>query len=361
MLRAQRGRNNLFFRLFPPPKFLTMPAVGLDISDKIIRFAGLRAGVRGLELDVFGEISFPPGAIEEGFIKNKDVVVSALTTLRQKHNLRYVNVSLPEEKAYLFSIELPAMEIKDIRSALSFKIEENVPVKLADAIFDYYFIAPPIAGQPLKLGVAVTHTKVVQSYMDVVTDAGLTPLSLQVESQAVARVAIPKQRHLPESSAHIVVAVRDTKTVFAIVASDTIRFSSTLAIGGQSIVESIKKSFSVDTAEAEKIRNGKESRERDELFFSLINAASVIRDEVGRLLAYWESHGDPLSPTIVDIALTGGDTLLGLTDYLSRSFDVPVRVANVWQNIHSLETMVPAMTYRESLDYAPALGLALAF
>ncbi len=361
MLRAQTGRNSLFFRLFPPPKFLTMPAVGLDISDKVIRFAGLGAGRHGLELTVFGEMPLPNGAIEEGFIKNKDSVISVLKVLRQKHNLHYVNVSLPEEKAYLFNIELPAMEVKDVRSALTFKIEENVPVKLADAIFDYYFIAPPVSGQPLRVGVAVTHTKVVQSYMDVVMGAGLVPLSLQVESQAVARVAIPTPSRIPEPSAHIVVTVRDTKTVFAIVASSTIRFSSTLAIGSQAIAQSIAKSFSVDATEAENIRKGKENRERDELFFSLINAASVIRDEVGRLLTYWESHGDPVSHSISDIALTGGDALLGLNDYLSRSFELPVRIANVWQNIQSLETMVPPMTYRESLDYAPALGLALAF
>lgn len=360
MLRARTGHNNLFFRLFPPPKFLVLPAVGLDISDKIVRFASLNASRRGLELGAFGAESLAAGGIEEGFIKNKDTVVKALVALRKKYNLRYVNVSLPEEKAYLFSVELPAMDPKEIRGALSFKIEENVPVKLADAVFDYYYTTAPVVGEPVKLGVAVTHTKVVQSYMDVAIEAGLTPLSLQVESQAVARVAVCVSR-LPESKAHIVVAVRDTKTVFAIVASNTIRFSSTLAIGGQAIGTSIEKSFSVDPIEAENIRKGKESRERDELFFSLINAASVIRDEVGRLLTYWESHGDPTSPKIADIALTGSDALLGLNDYLARSFDLPVRIANVWQNIQSLETVVPAMTYRESLDYAPALGLALAF
>ncbi len=361
MLRARTGHNNLFFRLFPPPKFLALPTVGLDISDKIVRFASLNAGRHGLELGAFGAEPLAAGGIEEGFIKNKDIVVKTLTALRKKYNLRYVNVSLPEEKAYLFSIELPAMDPKEIRSALNFKIEENVPVKLADAVFDFYYTSAPVAGEPVKLGVAVTHTKVVQSYMDVATEAGLIPLSLQVESQAVARVAVCVPERLPESKAHIVVAVRDTKTVFAIVASNTIRFSSTLAIGGQAIGASIEKSFSVDSTEAENIRKGKESRERDELFFSLINAASVIRDEVGRFLTYWESHGDPTSPTIADITLTGSDALLGLNDYLARSFDLPVRIANVWQNIQSLETIVPAMTYRESLDYAPALGLALAF
>jgi len=338
-----------------------MPAVGLDITDDVIRCAELKATRHGLELGSFGEVAVPAGAIEEGFIKNKDAVVRVLTTLRRKSNLRYVNVSLPEEKSYLFNVELPAMNPKDIRGALAFKIEENVPVKLADAVFDYYYITPPVLGQPVKVGVAVTHTKVVTSYMEIITESGLTPLSLQVESQAVARVAVPTPRQVPESAAHIVIAVRDTKTVFAIVSSGVIRFSSTIAIGGQAIVTSIEKSFNVNSEEAENIRKGKESRERDDLFFSLINAASVIRDEVGRLLTYWEGHGDPASPRIVDIALVGGDALLGLNDYLARSFEVPVRIANVWQNIHSLDVIIPAMTYRESLDYAPALGLALAY
>jgi type IV pilus assembly protein PilM len=361
MLRAQAAHNNLFFRLFPPPKYLAMPAAGLDITDNSVRFAELKTCRCGLELGNFGSQSIPEGAIEEGFIKSKTEAVRALAALRRKFGLGYVNVSLPEEKSYLFNTELPPISPKDIRGALKFKIEENVPVKLPDAVFDFFYLTPPIAGQPLKLGVAVAHTKVVESYMEILTEAGLTPLSLQIESQAVARVAVPVRRKSAEPLAHIVIAVKDSKTIFSIVSGGLIRFSSTVAVGGKDIAKSIEKSFSVSSGEAVDIRQGRESRERDELLFSLVNAGSAIRDEVGRLLAYWESHGDSSNRSIGGIYLVGSDVLLGLNDYLSRSFEVPVRVANVWQNICSLDNEIPTMTYRESLDYATALGLAVSY
>lgn len=314
-----------------------------------------------MELGAFAETLVPAGAIEEGFVKNQDVLRDVLAGIRKKYHLQYVNVSLPEEKAYLFTIELPFIEPKDIRSALSFKIEENVPVKLPDAVFDYYYVRPPNRAEgSIRLGVAVTHTKVVTSYTEAVIQAGLIPLSLEVESQAVARAIIPSVAN-SKPTAHIVVAMRESKTIFAIVAQGLVRFSSTLGVGGDSVVSSIEKSFSVDRTEAEQIRHGKETRERDELLFSLVNAASVVRDEVQRLLAYWDTHGDPECPTISDVVISGSDALLGLNDYLGRSFDMPVRLANVWTNIRPLEEYLPAMTYRESLDFAPALGLALSY
>jgi len=86
MLRAQVAHNNLFFRLFPPPRYLAMPAVGLDITDDIIRCAELKATRHGLALGLFGEVAVPTGAIEEGFIKSKDSVVRVLTAFRKKSN-----------------------------------------------------------------------------------------------------------------------------------------------------------------------------------------------------------------------------------------------------------------------------------
>jgi hypothetical protein len=56
--------------------------------------------------------------------------------------------------------------------------------------------------------------------------------------------------------------------------------------------------------------------------------------------------------------LSGSDVLLGLDEYLTRSLDIPVKVANVWTNILSLDKYVPPINNRESLDYASALGLA---
>jgi type IV pilus assembly protein PilM len=185
--------------------------------------------------------TIPDDVIEEGYVKNKEALTAALSSLQKKHGLRFVNASLPEEKAYLFKTQIPYMDVADIRNALRFKIEENVPVPLADAVFDYRFVKEPQKGDTqIDIGVAVIHAKVVSSYLDVIHAAGLVPLEFRIESQAIAQAVIPHG----SKDTGILVAVRETKTVMAIISHGVIQYSTTVAVGGnQSQIQSRKISL----------------------------------------------------------------------------------------------------------------------
>ncbi len=113
--------RKIFTNLFPPPRFLQMPSVGFDISDKFIRIADIKRAGKGIEFGLFVEEPIPDGVIEEGFIKDKDEFKKVLTAIRKKHGLYFVQVSMPDEKAYLFRTQIPVMDEADIRGVLQFK------------------------------------------------------------------------------------------------------------------------------------------------------------------------------------------------------------------------------------------------
>jgi type IV pilus assembly protein PilM len=251
------------------------------------------------------------------------------------------------------------MDEADIRNAIQFKIEENAPVALSSAVFDYKLIRDPDPkATTMEVGVTVIHTKVVSSYISVLYDAGLVPLEMRTEAQAIARAIIAPE----DKETCIIIGVRETKTVLAIISKGVVQFTSTLPIGGKSLAESIKKNFDVNDSEVQKIRSGKVVRENNEMFLSLVNAASVLRDEIQKLFTYWDGHADVSEGMpIKHILLSGADTMLGLETYLGRSFSVPVMIADPWKNIVSVGKYVPPITKREALDYIPALGLALPY
>jgi type IV pilus assembly protein PilM len=347
------GRK-IFTDHFPPPKFLEMPTIGLDISDEVVRFAELKRVKQHFELGMYGEKKIPTDVIEEGYIKDKAALVKLLQSIQQEHNLRYVVASLPEDKSYLFKTQIPYMPEKDIRGALQFKIEENVPVALADAVFDYTLMKVPQPGDTtIDVTVTVLHIKVVLSYLEVLHEAGLMPLQFMTESQAIARVVIPSG----DTDTYILAAIRETKTILLIVSDGTIHYTSTVAMGGNDIALSLKKEFGASDEEVQNIRNGKMIKDKNEMLMSLVNTSSVLRDEIQKLILYWEGKGTGSS--IQHIVLSGSDTLLGLDAYLARSFTIPVTVADAWKNIASLNNYLPQLTHRESLDYIPVLGLGL--
>jgi Tfp pilus assembly PilM family ATPase len=182
----------------------------------------------------------------------------------------------------------------------------------------------------------------------------MRPLAFKLESQAIARALVGPG----ETGAFIIVAVREGKTIVAIVSGRIVQFSATVPVGGHSISESLKKNFSVDDKTASGIRAGTVKKEKDEVLLSLANSATILRDEISRLIAYWQSHSDEKRP-IEKILICGSDALLGLDDYLIRSLDIPAVIALPWHTIAPVEKYLPPLSLRQSLDYVAALGLCL--
>jgi len=87
--------SKLFSKFFPTPKFLKMPAVGLDISDQSIRFAELVPHGSGYALGRFGEKDIPRGVMDSGKIKDTEGLKKILSSIHNEYKIDFVNVSLP--------------------------------------------------------------------------------------------------------------------------------------------------------------------------------------------------------------------------------------------------------------------------
>ena len=356
--------RRFFNEFFPPPRFLEMPAVGLDISDSSVSALELVRRKGAFALGRFGRRVLPEGSITGGYVNDKDAVVGELRKLKDELKLDFVNASLSEEKAYLFKTQIPRVARKEIRGALEFKLEENVPIPASDAVFDYTVIAQAghRADEHLDVGVTVLPRKAVDVYIEILAAAKLVPLSFEIEAQAIVRAVIA----VGDRDTALVVNFGEHKTGLFIVSDEVVHFTSTVAIGGRHITEAIAKYLSVSVAEAAAIKQEHaafKNRKNMDLFFSLMNAVSALKDELNKLSVYWSTHKDPTGEQgrkITKIVLCGRDAgLSGFADYLSLSLQSRVEVANVWQNAFSLDEYIPPLPFDESLDYAAAVGLAL--
>lgn len=356
--------HRLFHEFFPPPKFLEMPAVGLDLSDSAVTALELIRRKDSYVVGRFGRRALPSGAISGGYVNDKEGVIAELTKLKDELHLDFVHASVSEEKAYLFKTSIPRVPSKEMRSVLEFKLEEHVPVPAAETVFDYTVIAPNGHAPPdhIDVGVTVLPRKVVDTYTELLSVAELVPLSFEIEAQAIARAVVKGG----DRGAHLIVNFGEEKTGLFIVSDAVVYFTSTVTIGGRNITEAFAKHLSVSREEAEKIKRERTAlfaRADGELFFSLMNAVSALKDEVNKLSVYWRTHqdaGGDARKKIEKVVLTGRDAALpGFDEYLALSLSVPVEVGNVWRNICSFDDYIPPIPFDESLDYAAAVGLAL--
>ncbi len=353
-------------RIFPPPTYLTMPAMGVDISDSSLKYMMIKASSRAHQskkLVSWGDIDIPSGTVERGQVTNSERLVSVLKEFKVKTKAELINVSLPEEKAYLFETEIKRdTPIKEIRSLLEFRLEENVPIPSRDIYFDYRILPDDGERSSVQVSVVAYAKETIQKYFDACVESGLRPVSFEVEAQAVARAMIP---HGIKGAA-MLVDFGKTRTGIGIVHKGALLYTSTIDIGGETLSQSLRKVLGADIAESEltKLKNTQgliRTIDSALVYEAVLGAVSVIKDDIATRMQYWHlRNGNSDARRINTIVLAGGSSnLKGLPAYISQSIGITCVRGNVWENTLSLSDTVPPIDRPHSFGYATAVGLAL--
>ncbi|MBI2618299.1 pilus assembly protein PilM [Candidatus Kaiserbacteria bacterium] len=355
-LPAQGG----FLRFFPTPSFLNFSATGVDISETSVKVLKLKETRDGTIPEFFEEKRIAFDIISQGDIRDVHALAAVLTELKKKYDMAFIRASLPEEKVYLFQMSIPYAENKEqLLHSIEFQLEEHVPIPPEDSVFDYDIIRKREAD--IEVSVTVFPKKVVESYQEAFRLAGLTPISFELEGQAIANAVIARG----DEKSYMIVDFGRSRTGIVIVKNGIASFTSTVDIGGNALTEVIMEHFHVDEAEAQRMKNKKgviHSEDNKELHDSLLKTISALRDEVNRHFLYWNTSdaNRKEEDKISKIILCGGNaSLAGLPEFLSLGIKVPVERADVWQNAFSYENYIPPLNYEEGLSYATTIGLAL--
>lgn len=164
---------------------------------------------------------------------------------------------------------------------------------------------------------------VVESYLGIVGDAGLHPLSMEIESQAVVRALLRS-----ENEETVLIVHFSLEKVGLYIASDRVaRFTSTVNTRGD---------------------------------FS--NNVDFLSQEIKRLYAYWHSlkdNEDKEERKISQVIICGENFSEEIIPFLSSHNQTKVVLGNVWTNAFDVNVSIPELSYADSLKYAAAVGLAL--
>lgn len=356
-------KRDIFFEFFPVPDFLLLPAVGLDVSDRSVKYVEFET--TGLaKIKKFGEYTMPPGIIEEGKIKNKPEAIKILSNLKKDWGLKNVIASLPEDEAFIVRMKIPPMKKKEIRGSIELQLEEYIPLPPEKCIFDFELINPlqEVEKVGADVSVSVLPKVVAEDYLEVFSMAGLEPLSFEIEAQAIARALVKKG----EPGTSMIVDIGKIHTGFSVVSADQVIFTSIIGLGGANITFCLQKALGLETEAANKLKEEKgllRSKENSEVFAALLPPVSALKDEIKQRFIYWQNHYDKdegQRASIDKVILVGGQsTLPGFREYLEEHLETPVVLGNPWTNIPLSPEDLPPIDYNNSMRYVTALGLAL--
>jgi len=358
-MQASKNLKNSLDKFFPLPKFLEVPAVGVDISDESVKFLEIIREGNNFRVGKYGEKKLPTGSVINGQIKDKRALVSVLASIK-KEGIDFANVALPEEKAFLFKVTVPNTTSDEIRSNLSYQLETKVPVALSSAVFDYDIISTSKNVAQAEAVVTVLPTEFVSSYLSAFNESGIQPLSFEIEGQAVARAVVPKNT----KGSVMVIDFGHKRTGLAVVSSGAVVYTSTIDIGGDTVSEKIREIMKVTENDVAKIKNemGFSNEAPQELREALAGTMSAIRDEITKHYNYWKTRVDDGKESPIEkIIICGGNSnIKGLREYIGDAMNIGVEKGNVWQGLFDFDDYVPPIKQELSFGYATAIGLASA-
>jgi Tfp pilus assembly PilM family ATPase len=241
-----------------------------------------------------------------------------LTKFSQKNGLSNVSVSVPEEKAYLFQTDVAGGNIKDIAQNIEFKLEENVPLSAKDAVFYFDLMPLEATGGVLRASVSVVPRTYIDKQVSLLQKSGVLPIAFEVVPKSIARAAL---KNSPGKTS-MIVHVMKNKTGIYLVSSGVVCFTSTVVWGS-----------SPDYVE-------------------------LLSQEISHTFTYWSSKS---GSRIDEIVLAGSKSL----EYRSRLASTtsvegrPVTIVDVWRNVLDIESYIPPISMKDSLDYVVVAGLAI--
>tara|TARA_R110000824_G_scaffold401771_1_gene615852 strand:+ start:505854 stop:506957 length:1104 start_codon:yes stop_codon:yes gene_type:complete len=346
-----------------PPKYLSMPAAGIDISTSGVKVAVLEEKISGIYLTRYGEHLLPLGAVTGGEISDQALVAGAITELARKNHIRFANVALSESRSYLFEATLPGNHLQatgdELHTITEQHLDEHVPLPPNEVVFG---IVPVRATEEETIVAGVGYARrVIDESLVALDSTGLITRAAESETFSMARALMPKD----SKETVLIIDIGKTTTKLIVVTGQVPRFGTTLEIGGDALTQAVMKHFGVSEEEAKKVKAEKglvTDGGEDEYMTTMLSTASAIREEIMGRLQYWQNTAEKDTshePVTRAILIGGNATIRGLPEYFETALKIPVGLGDVFTNLASRDSWIPPLDYMESLAYATAIGLAL--
>ena len=315
--------KNKFMDAFPVPRYMMMPAAGLDISSNSIKYLNGRYMSKGCLPQVFYEAFLPEGTIVDGIVRDSKAFVTALKEVKEHSNDEFLFVAIPENALYLYTLRIAGKPNKKaILQQIEFSFNDHVPLALERAVYDFDIIGISKQGGTY-VSVTAAPKKVILGYEKALSSAGFTVRGIELEAYAVVRSVSTHHIGTPIQGVEMIVDVGYERAGIIIAKNSIPIFSITIAGGSKTI--------------------------------------DVVLEECKKQFSFWDTRTNNKGKRIeriTKISVCGGSGGQ-LQEPLQNALQRNVVHADVWQNLFNLDEYIPHIEADRAHSMATLAGLLL--
>lgn len=349
--------------------------LGLDVSDISLKLIQFDAKDNRYIVQAYSDLNLPKDVLAGDRIKDPklltDVIAKAVMAPKfGKIKTRFVAASIPETKSFVRVIQMPQMTASEAAEAVPWEAEAYIPLPIGQVYLDWVILGDASEAGKMTVLITAAPRDYVDQFVYILKAAGLKPLALEVESQAIVRSLVAK----PNETV-MIADINTLRTSLIIHDKGVLQFTSSLPIAGNLFTESIARALSVGAEEAEKLKREfgiDENAVKGRIKKALLPVLNNLVQEIKNTIRFYEEHSSETSK-ISRLLLTGGSSKLKhlpsflheklthdeQTEHSLRSLPgIKVELGNPWINVLE-KGQTPPLSREESLSYATAIGLGL--
>ena len=338
--------------------------VSVQISSSAVRMAEVTTAGRGRpELLRLGQVALPPRAVIDGVILDVVAVRVAVERCVKEGGFSpgEVHLGIAGLRAITREVEMPLVPDSEIDAAVRLQALDVIPFAIDKALISARALEESVGpnGLPVRrVLVAAAHRDLVDPLIQIVTAAGLTPVSIEPTSSAMIRALFDPETAIDGPEA--IVAVGAGLTKVAVHENGVPHFVRTIAEGGDLVTQAIAGALGLPVADAEAIKlNLDEAAPYSRAALGAAREASMsLIGELRSSIDYYATLTGR-SPVRRVVVTGGGSRLTGFVELLQQQLRLPVVQGSALSRVDCSRLHLPAQEI-DRLDAAVAVVVGLA-
>ncbi|HNW83364.1 MAG TPA: type IV pilus assembly protein PilM [bacterium] len=316
--------------------FSNKQLLGLDLGSYLIKAARIQKKRGKYYLKKFGFIPIPLNTVVDGSIMNTYEMNDAIKTLLARERLKekYCSICIAGHGIINRTINVPKVGAEEFYNALKVEAETHIPHDIKEIYFDGLKTDIVEDGRDRVILIAA-RKDLVGDFIQVVSDAGVKPMSVEIDSTALANIF---EVNYPEEKDNTIAILNigASKINVVIISNGNVRFFRDVLTGGNYITEEITRRLKVSFQQAESLKSGShntgDSILPNQVEEVVADVAKNMVADVSRVFDYY-TNTNP-EDGVKKVFITGGTTRSHtFTQTLSSSLEIPVEKLNPFKEI----------------------------
>ena len=337
--------------------------IGLDIGSHTIKLAQVVEKGKELVLAKFGVKELNPEVIVDGTVMDQGQVVSAITDLMKELDIKVKEsaISVSGHSVIIKRISLPEMSEDELSESINWEAEQYIPFAIEDVNLDFQILGPTPKEGANTMDVVLCAAKKdkINDYTALVTEAGLTPVIMDVDAFALENMFEVNYEIEPEK-VDALVNIGAAVMNINILKDGLSIFTRDSSTGGNRYTEALQKDLGLSYEDAERVKRGEDAGDKSpEEVQAVISAVSEdIVAEAGRSIDFFRATTG--IETVDRVILCGGGSLVeGLVDMFAERLETKAELANPFRNIGLDPKVDEGLVQRVAPAASVVVGLAL--